>query len=156
MFLSARFCWGPSPVTRMKRRNNLLVQRCGSIKHRFPSWPFPVRVSIYRPSSFCSRDLHFWREAAFAPPTSLSPHHKISKPASPIVCGRFHAHPSGPAPFPCISLTNSLYPVATSEAAMLPTIVPTAAPRQLAFGQQQPVVPRMFDQPAPGLHQPLL
>jgi hypothetical protein len=46
-----------------------------------------------------------------------------------------------------ISLSNSLYPVASGKAAILPHHRPEQPPRQLAFGLQQPLISRMFDQP---------
>jgi hypothetical protein len=50
----------------------------------------------------------------------------------------------------------SRYRVATGRAAILPTITPIQSPGQVAFGEHQPAIPGVLDQPASRLHQPLL
>src|SRR5262245_55167389 len=51
---------------------------------------------------------------------------------------------------------NPSYPVATGSAAIRRTMAPHSRPVSPLSAKQQPIVTRMLDQPAAGLHQPLL
>ncbi len=82
--------------------------------------------SIYRPLSFCSRELHFFLREAFAPANVTFVSLQNIKTGKPHRCSRFHAHPPSLPALPLISLTNSLYPVATGKVAILRTIAPNS------------------------------
>jgi hypothetical protein len=60
-------------------------------------------------------------------------------------------------PAPAVFSLDFAYPAAI----LSPTVrrlscAPSPRTADASVGQQQPVAPRMFDQPTPGLHQPLL
>ena len=126
----------------------------------------PGSWSVYtQPPSFDPSDLQFLSELQFfASGSRLRPAGATFAQPQNIktdkchLSSKFHAHPSRPSPpFPLISLQTGLrLPRRHREGGNPSHHRPEQPPRQMAFRQQQPVVPRVLHQPAAGLHQPLL